>query len=180
MHAVLERHPRLRYSEYRGPVGLGDLVRGVRNEDICRLTYPDASLDLVLTSDTLEHVPDYPMAFRECRRVLRPGGHLVFTVPMVPLRERTERRATVDGDGRIVHHRPPVYHGRGSGPLAHIRRPGNDLLAFTEFGADVVGELARAGLAARLERAREGLLGDAGLVVSATADAAGPRGDRAA
>ena len=38
---------------------------------------PDASADVVLTLESLEHMPDLPGFFRECRRVLRPGGRLV-------------------------------------------------------------------------------------------------------
>jgi SAM-dependent methyltransferase len=41
----------------------------------------DASVDLVLATETLEHVPE-PLAFLvEARRVLRPGGRIVLTVP---------------------------------------------------------------------------------------------------
>ena len=34
------------------------VVEGIRSEDLTKLTYPGASFDLVLTSETLEHVPD--------------------------------------------------------------------------------------------------------------------------
>ena len=39
--------------------------------------------DLVVHSDTLEHVPDPVRALQECRRVLRPLGACCFTVPIV-------------------------------------------------------------------------------------------------
>ena len=87
LHSFLSRLPRLAYSEYRGPTRLGEEVEGVRNEDICRLTYPEASFDLVLSSDTLEHVPDFRAALRETRRILRPGGRHVFTIPVVAGKE---------------------------------------------------------------------------------------------
>lgn len=41
----------------------------------------DASVDLVLSTETLEHVPDPSQFLSEARRVLRPGGHLILTVP---------------------------------------------------------------------------------------------------
>jgi SAM-dependent methyltransferase len=41
----------------------------------------DASVDLVLSTETLEHVPEPPGFLAEARRVLRPGGRIVLTVP---------------------------------------------------------------------------------------------------
>ena len=50
--------------------------------DMQAMPYPDESFDLVVHSDTLEHVPD-PPALSECWRVLRPTGALCFTVPII-------------------------------------------------------------------------------------------------
>ena len=144
LHSFLAVLPRLAYSEYRGADGLGEFVDGVRNEDVCRLTYPDAAFDLVLSSDTLEHVPDFRAALRETRRVLRPGGRHIFTVPIVASRPTTEIRAELDAEGAIVHRLAPVYHGRGAGPYRYIP-VGSDLLAFTEFGGDLGEHMREAG-----------------------------------
>ncbi len=70
------------YSEYFGPPAGGALVNGVRNEDVQRLSFPDASFDLVSSTEVFEHVPDYIAGFAQVRRVLRPGGWFVFTVPL--------------------------------------------------------------------------------------------------
>jgi len=144
MHTYLEQLPRLAFSEYRGAAGLGQTVRGVRNEDISRLTYADGSFDLVLSSDTLEHVPDFRAALRETRRVLRSGGRHVFTVPIVSGRATTDARARIGDDGVPQHVLPPLYHGRGAGLYRYIP-VGTDLLAFTEFGRDLVDHLREAG-----------------------------------
>lgn len=40
------------------------------------------SVDTVLSTQTLEHVYDFQGYLAECRRLLRPGGHLILTVPM--------------------------------------------------------------------------------------------------
>ncbi len=41
----------------------------------------DASIDVVLATETLEHVPDPSVFLAEARRVLRPGGRIILTVP---------------------------------------------------------------------------------------------------
>lgn len=144
LHAFLARVPGLAYSEFRPGASPGEVVDGVRNEDISGLSYDDASFDLVLTSDTLEHVSDLPAALRETRRVLRPGGRHVFTVPLVPSRPVSETRARIDDDGELRHNLPPQYHGRGSGPFRVVSRKG-DLLAFTDVGMDVCDRLRETG-----------------------------------
>ena len=45
------------------------------------LPFPDASFDTVVATDVLEHVADDAAAVTEFRRVLKPGGWLVLTVP---------------------------------------------------------------------------------------------------
>lgn len=53
--------------------------------DICADTLPYSDLDFVISSDVLEHVaPPVSRAIAGLRRVLRPGGLLVLTVPYVP------------------------------------------------------------------------------------------------
>jgi ubiquinone/menaquinone biosynthesis C-methylase UbiE len=51
-----------------------------------------ASVDLVWCSEVLEHVPDTAHLLLEVRRVLRPGGRLLVTVPDHP-RVRTALKA---------------------------------------------------------------------------------------
>lgn len=47
--------------------------------DLCaRLPFEDASFDLVYSNFAIEHLPVPLAAFRELRRVLRPGGNLVL------------------------------------------------------------------------------------------------------
>ncbi|MDF7812728.1 class I SAM-dependent methyltransferase [Hymenobacter sp. YC55] len=58
--------------------------RGIPNVwcmDGTHLTFPDASFDLVVASDVLEHIEDEGQALREWARVLRPGGRLLVFVP---------------------------------------------------------------------------------------------------
>jgi SAM-dependent methyltransferase len=144
LHKFLAQLPNLALSEYSGEEALGEVVRGVRNEDICRLTYGDQSFDLVLSSDTLEHVPDFRVALREVQRVLKSGGRHIFTVPIARHAAKTRARATVDSEGHLIHVMPPVYHGRGGGLFRYIP-VGADLLVFTEFGTDLSDHIRVAG-----------------------------------
>lgn len=144
MHAFLSQLPGLVYSEYLGKERLGEVIGGVRNEDLLGLTYADESFDLILTSDTLEHVPDIGRCLAETQRILRPGGRHVLTVPVTMWRGRSAQRATLDEAGVVHHLQPPIYHGRGGGPFRLIPARG-DYLAFTDIGADFSDVFARAG-----------------------------------
>lgn len=71
----------LETSEYLGSdrspgemVFLSKHATTVRHEDLTKLSFADSSFDWVVTQDVFEHIPDYPTAFRECNRVLAPGG----------------------------------------------------------------------------------------------------------
>lgn len=51
------------------------------NQNLEQLTFPDNTFDVVITSDVMEHVRLDDRAHREIRRVLKPGGLYLFTVP---------------------------------------------------------------------------------------------------
>ena len=58
--------------------------RGLDNVTEARieeLPFPDASFDVMLACDVIEHVPDDAVALTELRRVAAPGGMLLVTVP---------------------------------------------------------------------------------------------------
>jgi SAM-dependent methyltransferase len=46
--------------------------------EAAELPFEDGSFDLVFGHAVLHHLPDLPAAFREFRRVLRPGGRMAF------------------------------------------------------------------------------------------------------
>ena len=95
--------------------------------DMRDLPYATGSVDVLLHSDTLEHVPDPLVALGECRRVLAPDGAMLFTVPTL------HRRLTRSRQGL-----PPTYHG-----LPDVHDEG--LRVWTEFGADTWRYVCAAG-----------------------------------
>ena len=53
--------------------------------DIVSIPVPDASFDVVLCTEVLEHLPDPLAALRELSRLLKPGGQLIITAPFCSL-----------------------------------------------------------------------------------------------
>ena len=92
--------------------------------DMRAMPYADRAFDVVIHSDTLEHVPGAVAALRECLRVLRSGGVLAYTVPIIVGR-RTRSRAGMKES----------FHGSGE----------PDNLVQTEYGADAWCEAMEAG-----------------------------------
>src|SRR3954467_15239616 len=69
-----------RAMEAAGEVPPGLRARAVR-ADLLALPFPDASFDVVMASEVLEHIPEDELAMAEIARVVRPGGRVAITVP---------------------------------------------------------------------------------------------------
>lgn len=54
-----------------------------------RLPFADASFDAVFCNDSINHLPDRAAVLRDWHRVLRPGGRVLFTDPIVVTGELT-------------------------------------------------------------------------------------------
>ena len=125
------------YSEYFGEgYQPGQIVSGIRHEDLQNLSFPDNRFDYVLSSDVLEHVPDPYQAHKEIWRVLRYRGRHLFTVPFYPYRYFDEIRSYLR-EGELVHKLPPQYH---ADPL----RP-EGLLAYTVFSLEMLLKVSAIG-----------------------------------
>ena len=113
----LRRHIRdFHWSEYFPEHRLGSEVNGIRNEDVTRLTFADELFDVVTSNQVFEHVTDDLQAYRECHRILKRGGALLFTVPLYDM-PRTEQIARLNTSGRIEWLAQPEYHdSRLAGP----------------------------------------------------------------
>ncbi|PWW23596.1 methyltransferase family protein [Geodermatophilus normandii] len=94
----------------------GEAPAGARFEvlrgDLRHLPFPDASVDRVMASEVLEHIPDDGTAMAEIARVLKPGGRAVVTVPRY-------------GPERICWALSDAYHANEGG---HVRIYRGDVL----------------------------------------------------
>jgi ubiquinone/menaquinone biosynthesis C-methylase UbiE len=61
--------------------GPASMRTGLVQGDAQKLPFADASFDIVISCETIEHVPDAQGAVREMYRVSRPGGRLFLTTP---------------------------------------------------------------------------------------------------
>jgi SAM-dependent methyltransferase len=69
-------------SKFRPQQRLGlQLGPNTTNQNLEQLTFSDDSFDIVITSDVMEHVRLDYKAHQEIRRVLKPNGIYLFTVP---------------------------------------------------------------------------------------------------
>jgi SAM-dependent methyltransferase len=50
--------------------------------DITQIPYEENAFDLILCMHVLEHIPDDALAMSELYRVMKPGGHGIFQVPI--------------------------------------------------------------------------------------------------
>lgn len=118
-------------SEYFPGRPLGTPYAGILNQDVQNLTFPDARFDLVTSNQVFEHVPDDRRAYAECARVLRPGGALIFSVPLYPTRETIQLARVAGGDIQWLGQ--PEYHdSRTDGPRSapvFWRHSQNDICA---------------------------------------------------
>jgi len=131
VHQHISTHPGLEYSEYKPS------EKGIRHEDITKLTYEDNEFDAVITSDTLEHVPSWIEGLEEIRRVLKEGGYHIFTVPAI-LTRKTRTRAILE-NGKIKNLLPKSFHGCTRGVDT------DDYIVCSEFGADFIKKMDSVG-----------------------------------
>jgi SAM-dependent methyltransferase len=97
-----------------------------RCEHLEKLTFKDASFDIFLTQDVMEHVFRADLAFAEIMRVLKSGGIYLFTAPKHKQILNSYPRAVMQ-DGKVAHLRPATYHGN---PI------GDGSLVTWDYGAD--------------------------------------------
>jgi SAM-dependent methyltransferase len=105
------------------------------------LPYPDGSLSGALLHDVLEHVLDWRVVLRECRRVLEPGGVLYvkgpsyawrfqephYRVPWLPMLPKPVARRYLRALGRDVGYLEHLGWRRRGAVIAELRGLGFEL-----------------------------------------------------
>ena len=120
--------------------------------DICHSSLPAKSFDLIISLEVLEHVPSIDAALVDMQRILKVEGRLLATFPFRYMSASSLKRATLDGNGDVVHLLDPEYHGnpvdREKGSLV-FEIPGWDIvekakqIGFSDAGFRFVGSKAR-------------------------------------
>lgn len=141
---LAKKIPQLHGVEFGGyelsPGALFDSKFGrLEHQDMQHLSYKDASFDLVLHSDVLEHIPDPFQAMREVHRVLKPGGVCLFSTPIFSNRYENLQTAYLR-NGEPVFTGEPKYHGD---PLSAKGVP-----VFHEFGLNLIDDMKALGFKA--------------------------------
>lgn len=125
-----------------------------RHEDMMNSSFSANSLDLVISSEVLEHVPYPYVAHMEIYRVLKRGGAHVFSVPYDVNSETDTETARLLPNKTISISGEPVYHGDP------IRPEG--ILVYNIFGNEMVKKLCHIGFDAHFLEVKSPLHGVTG------------------
>ena len=91
---------------------LGEFVHGIRNENLECQTFNDATFDIVVSLDVMEHVYHPDKVYQEIYRTLKPGGIYICTFPTRKYQvDGWKRRCIFNDDGTRTDIEPLEVHG---------------------------------------------------------------------
>jgi len=118
-------------SQYFPEKDPGESVGEFTNQNLESLSFSDNTFDIFLSQDVLEHVFNPKMAIQEMLRVVKPGGYVIFTIPIFHGKS-TLQRAKLNNTDEIEYLADAVYHGNP------IDKDGS--LAVWDYGDDIVDQ----------------------------------------
>jgi SAM-dependent methyltransferase len=143
IHALLSRTKNYICSEYFGDSHKsGEFVNNVMHQDLADISLGDQSVDLVISSEVFEHIPDPYRAHEEVYRILKKGGRHIFTVPFDQTEFLDDDRATMNSDKKTILLKEPIYHSDW------IRPEG--VLVYKIFSLEMLIELKKIGFRTNL------------------------------
>jgi SAM-dependent methyltransferase len=101
--------------------------------------YADRSIDIILCSHVLEHVPEDRKAMGEIRRVLKPDGFAVLLVPLVVGVDETHEDPSLDTDALRWKYFGMGDHVRQYGKRDFVKRLEEAGLKVEQLGIDYFG-----------------------------------------
>jgi SAM-dependent methyltransferase len=131
----LKRHRFIAYTS-------ADLMRKTVDERIDLTAmgrYADRSVDIILCSHVLEHVPEDRKAMGEIHRVLKPDGFAVLLVPLVVGVDETHEDPGIDTEALRWKHFGMGDHVRQYGKRDFVARLERAGLKVEQLGADYFG-----------------------------------------
>ncbi|MBT9749016.1 class I SAM-dependent methyltransferase [Desulfovibrio desulfuricans] len=139
----------------------GTRVGNTLHINMCKTHFADNSLDLIISGDVLEHIPDYKLALRETYRILSNGGYHIFTIPFYQHRFSIEHRSLYVNK-ELVHLKHPWFHLDPMNPKG--------ILCYNIFAPELLSELEEIGFEASLNlifSPSYGMFGQDGIVIVA-------------
>jgi len=131
----LKRHPFIAYTS-------ADLMRKTVDERIDLTAMDrsaDRSVDIILCSHVLEHVPEDRKAMSEIRRVLKPDGFAVLLVPLVVGVDETHEDPSINTDALRWKYFGMGDHVRQYGKRDFVARLEDSGLQVEQLGIDYFG-----------------------------------------
>lgn len=123
-------------SEYLGSnIKSGTSINGIRHENALNMSFSDATFDILISCDVLEHVPDYKKCLSESYRILKENGKLIISIPFYHNDEVSTKRAEII-NGELKHLKEEQYHGN---PVSS-----KGSLVFWDFGWDFLESIKAA------------------------------------
>ena len=109
----------------------GDIRYGIADKivDVTDICYPEGIFDYVIINHVLEHIKEERKAMLEIKRVLKPGGKIIFSMPICEVED------TYEADGNLSEEECLRIYGQKD----HVRLYGKDVKEHMEkYGYKIV------------------------------------------